>query len=450
MIKLIKGGSNKIGIDGAIAFTILSRVIQAVGGVVTLIFIAKCLTKVEQGYYFTFGSILGIQVFFELGLSGIITLFVAHENANLVWNDRTSFKGSPESSSRLASLLRFTIKWFGVIAILLFFGLLISGYFFFGKYGKSNTLVEWQIPWMILSVTTSLTLMASPIMAFFEGLGRVKEVAQIRMLQQIVQLSFVLILYSLGFKLFSAPVASFLSFLIVPIWIFFGIKKKLLVFVWNKIGKYHVNYRMEIFPFQWKIALSWISSYFMFQFFNPVLFATEGAIVAGQMGMTLAILNAILYVPLSWINTKVPMFSSLIAKKEYINLDIIFNKTLRQTSIVLLACLLIFISFIYVIKVLNVSIGNRFLPLFPIILLSIATFVNQFVSAFGTYLRCHKQEPFLAYSIVMAILTTLSTLILGKFFGVFGIALGYCVLTVTLGLFWVRFIFIKKKKLWHT
>ena len=33
--------------------------------------------------------------------------------------------------------------------------------------------------------------------------------------------------------------------------------------------------------------------YFIFQLFNPVLFATEGAVVAGQMGMTLAALNGI-------------------------------------------------------------------------------------------------------------------------------------------------------------
>ena len=297
MIELIKKGSNKIGIDGAIAFTILSRIIQAGGGVITLLFVAKCLTKVEQGYYYTFGSILAIQIFFELGLSGIITQFVAHENANLTWYDRVSFSGSEVSSSRLASLLRFTVKWFAVISLLLFFGLLIAGYLFFSTYGKGNVDVNWHIPWVILSVTTSLSLMVSPILAFFEGLGRVKEVARIRMIQQVTQLSFVLILFSLGFKLFSAPVAAIVSFLIVPLWIFFGNKRKLLTFIWNKLGEWQINYRLEIFPYQWKIALSWISGYFIFQLFNPVLFATEGAVVAGQMGMTITVLNSILMVP---------------------------------------------------------------------------------------------------------------------------------------------------------
>jgi O-antigen/teichoic acid export membrane protein len=260
VIKLIKKYSAKIGIDVAIA-----RFIQAGGGVITLLFVAKYLSKVEQGYYYTFGSILAIQIFFELGLSNIITQFVAHETSNIKWQDRISFSGSKESGSRISSLLRFTVKWFVVIAVLLLIGLLIAGYAFFGKFSKGDNFVNWEIPWVILSIMTSLSLMLSPILAFFEGLGRIKEVAKIRLVQQTVQLFLVLLFFSLGFKLFSSPLAAILSFGIVPLWILLGDKKKLLIFIWHKIDVFTVNYREEIFPFQWKIALSWISGYFIFQ-----------------------------------------------------------------------------------------------------------------------------------------------------------------------------------------
>lgn len=453
MINLIKKASNRIGIDGAIAFTILSRIIQASGGVVTLIFIAKCLTKVEQGYYYTFGSILAIQVFFELGLSGIITQFVAHENANLIWNDRISFIGSAESSSRLSSLLRFTIKWFAVIAILLFIGLLIAGYFFFDRFGKNDRLIEWQIPWLVLSVTTSLSLMVSPILAFFEGLGRVKEVAKIRLFQQIIQLFLVLVFFSLGFKLYSSPIAAILAFTIVPVWILFSSKLKLLVFVWNKISKWKVNYRLEIFPFQWKIALSWISGYFIFQLFNPVLFATEGAIVAGQMGMTLTILNAIFSLAFSWITTKVPVFSGLIAQKDYKELDNLFNKTLLQSTVLNAFGLFVFFSLIFIIRYFDIKIGgknfaNRFLSFFPLFFMMIPILLNHIVGSWALYLRCHKKEPMLVQSVVMGGLCCTSTIGLGHYFGVIGITGGYLFLTI-LGFIWTYFIFINKKKEWH-
>jgi O-antigen/teichoic acid export membrane protein len=72
----------------------LSRVIQGGGGLISIFFIASYLTKQEQGYYYTFGSILAIQVFFELGLSGIITQFVAHEFASLKWKSPIELEGS--------------------------------------------------------------------------------------------------------------------------------------------------------------------------------------------------------------------------------------------------------------------------------------------------------------------------------------------------------------------
>ncbi|UPZ16068.1 polysaccharide biosynthesis protein [Flavobacterium humidisoli] len=453
MVKLIRIGANKIGIDGAIAFTILSRIIQAGGGVISLMMVAKCLTKVEQGYYYTFGSILAIQIFFELGLSGIITQFVAHENSNLIWQNKTSFTGSVESSSRLSSLLRFTLKWFAVIAILLFFGLVIAGYVFFNKFGKENINVDWQIPWLILSITTSLSLMVSPLLAYFEGLGRVKEVAKIRFLQQLIQLLLLIGLFSYGFKLYSSPIAATLAFLIVPIWIIFSSKIKMLKFIWTKVDKWTVNYRSEIFPFQWKIALSWISGYFIFQLFNPVLFATEGAIVAGQMGMTLTILNSIFSLAFSWISTKIPVFSSLIAQKEYGKLDELFNRTLLQSTLLNILALTTLFAIIFVLRYFEIKIGGknlseRFLPYLPMLFMMIPILLNHAISSWATYMRCHKKEPMLVPSLVIGILCCISTLTLGNYFGVIGLTSGYMILTV-IAFIWTYSIFISKKKEWH-
>ena len=453
MIDLTRKISKKIGVDGAIAFTVAARVIQAGGGVVTLLFVAKSLSKVEQGYYYTFGSILAIQVFFELGLSNIITQFVAHETASLTWKDRISFTGPVESSSRLSSLLRFSINWFAIIGLLLVFGLLIAGYCFFNAYGKNDDVVEWQIPWIILSITTSLSLIVSPILAFLEGLGRVKEVAKIRMAQQMVQLTFVLIFFSLGLKLFSSPLAATLAFAIVPLWIVISEKRKLLVFIWNKLDQWHVNYRVEIFPFQWKIALSWISGYFVFQLFNPVLFATEGPVVAGQMGMTLAILNAILMFSLSWVSTKVPLFSGFIAKKEYARLDSLFNKTLIQSTALNFFALSVFFILIFMVRYFDLQIngksfGNRFLPYSAMLFMIVPILLNHMIASWATYLRCHKKEPMLIQSLVIGILCTFSTIFLGKHFGVFGMTLGYLLVTF-IGFVWTLFIFKSKKREWH-
>lgn len=449
MLTAIRSLSTKLGVDGAIAYTVLSRVIQASGGVISIIFIAKYLSLVEQGYYYTFGSVLAIQIFFELGLSNIITQFVAHEMAHLSWKSQTQLEGSEESLSRLSSLLHFCVKWFAITAAVLLVALVIIGYGFFTKYGKDDVNLHWQTPWLLLSVTTACSLLISPILAYFEGLNKVKEVAVIRLVQQSFQLFLLLVFLTCGFKLYASPLAALMAFTIAPIWIFYSYKKHLLKNIWLALREWRVNYKLEIFPYQWRIALSWISGYFIFQLFNPVLFATEGSEVAGQMGMSLAALGGILSISMSWFNTKVPAFSTFIAKKEYKSLDSLFIKTLKQASSISLAGLTVFVVAILVLQHYNVSLAFRFLPVPHLILLSAATFANQFISGFATYLRCHKQEPFLITSIVMGCLTAASTIGLGKLFGLSGIVIGYSTLTVFVSLTWAIIIFRQKKQLWH-
>jgi O-antigen/teichoic acid export membrane protein len=448
MINRIKYITNKIGIDGAIFYTILAKILQAGGGVVSIFFIAKYLTKIEQGYYYTFGSILAIQIFFELGLSNIITQFVAHEKAHLSWENNTNLVGDEKSLSRLASLLRFCVKWFLVVAFFSIIALLFSGYLFFNSYGEHDSIVEWQIPWFILSILTAGNLIMSPILAFLEGLGKVREVAKIRLFQQIIILVGLFSFLTLGLKLFSSPLAALLGAIFPPCIIYFSSKKELLKNIWKELREWKVDYKQEIFPYQWRIALSWMSGYFIFQLFNPVAFATEGAKAAGQMGMTLAVLGGILSFSMSWINTKVPLFSSLIAKKDYFNLDVIFNKIVLQASVICFLSLVILISCIYILIYFYNQIVNRFLSTSLVFSLSVATFANQLLGTLATYLRCHKREPFLIMSIIMAISTTSSTLILGNFFGVNGIVFGYTFLTIV-SLIWGYIIFKTKKEKWH-
>jgi hypothetical protein len=250
-------------------------------------------------------------------------------------------------------------------------------------------------------------------------------------------------------KLFSSPIAALISITIPVIFILNSNKISILKNLWKKLDKWKINYQTEIFPYQWRIALSWISGYFMFQLFNPVAFAVEGAMVAGQMGMTLAVLNGVLSISISWLNTKVPLFSNLIATKDYNLLDVIFNKTLLQISVLTFVCLLLFLSSVFLLDIFDFDLSDRFLPINLIFLLAASTFVNQMVNALATYLRCHKKEPFLIYSIVMALLVILSTFFFGNQFGINGIIISYFVITVIFGFIWAVLIFNSKRREWH-
>lgn len=54
---------DKIGIDRAIFYTLLNRTLSISTAVFTIVFIIKFLSSDQQGYYYTFGSIVALQVF---------------------------------------------------------------------------------------------------------------------------------------------------------------------------------------------------------------------------------------------------------------------------------------------------------------------------------------------------------------------------------------------------
>lgn len=444
--------TQKLGIDKAIFYTLLGKGLQMSTALFTVLFIVRFLSSDEQGYYYTFGSIVAIQVFFELGLTGIITQFVAHEASHLKFRENI-LEGDEIYKSRLASLLKICAKWYSIISIGLLSILLVVGFVFFTYFNSIEIGVKWKGPWVVLALGTMMNFFITPVIAIIEGLGKVKEVAKFRVWQQMFQ---PVVLWGglwMGADLYVLGVDAICRVLLITFLIWKSPIYGILLLIWNKNVTNRISYRKEIFPYQWRIAISWISGYFIFQLFNPVLFATDGPAVAGQMGMTIQALNALQAFALAWISTKVPAISKFIALKKYEELDILFGNTFRQVISLGAFILLLFVTMIIVIQKFNISfwgvaIGNRFLPALPLVLMAWSTFSMFPVNCWATYLRSHKREPLMINSIIMGILCCISTLILGKLYGVYGMCIGFALLRLV-SLTWIYSIFKKKKYEWH-
>lgn len=439
--------------DKAIAYSSGSRIVQGFTGVASVFFITTFLSGVEQGFYYTFGSILALQVFFELGLTGIMTQYVAHEASHLTLNADGCYTGEERYRSRLASLVHFCVKWYAVLAFLVLAFLTAIGFVFFNRYGDSHADVSWQAPWVLICLGTAIKLFQSPFTSILMGLGKVKEMSKIGFWQQIILPAATWAGLACGLKLYVVGIGYLLSVLLWQVYVWNTGLARIVVNLWRTRITERVAYFKEIFPYQWRIALSWVSGYFIFQLFNPVLFATEGAVVAGQMGMTLQALNAIQSFSFSWLNTKVPLYSKMIALKDYVQLDTLFNKTLRQMTAVCMALLLAFFAVIWLLNLTQLRIGDnviaeRFLPYLPMMLMMIPVYLQQYINSWATYLRCHKKEPFLVNSICAGIACCLSTFILGNLYGLYGITVGYCTISV-LFFPWGYWIYRTKKAEWH-
>lgn len=453
MKQLIKTFLQRIGMDKAIAYSSGARIVQGVAGVLTVFFVSTFLTGVEQGFYFTFGSIVALQIFFELGLTGIMTQYVAHEVSHLKLNDHNVYEGERRFISRLASLVHFCVKWYTLLAIIVFTFLMIVGFVFFNRYGEGQENTDWQIPWVLVCIGTALKLFQSPLTSIFMGIGKVKEMSAISFYQQIVIPLVSWIGLACSWKLYVLGIGYLLSVLVWQLYVQCYHLHQILINLWNERITERVAYFKEIFPYQWRIALSWVSGYFIFQLFNPVLFATEGAVVAGQMGMTLHALNAIQSFSFSWLNTKVPYYSQLIALKDYLTLDIHFNRTLKQMTSVCLFLLIMFFIVIWGLNATQLKIGgnvlaDRFLGYYPMLLMAIPVYLQQYINSWATYLRCHKKEPFLVNSICAGVVSCFCTFVFGHLYGLYGVTISYFFIAVAF-FPWGYWIFKTKKAEWH-
>ena len=72
----------------AVRNTLILRITTLFSGGLSLVLVPFFLNSNEQGYYYTFLSLVSIQVFFELGLSQVlIYVFSAQEKINVLNKD---------------------------------------------------------------------------------------------------------------------------------------------------------------------------------------------------------------------------------------------------------------------------------------------------------------------------------------------------------------------------
>ena len=440
--------THAIGLDRAIAYTVLARGWAGIAGLITVALIARKLSPAEQGYYYTFGSLVALQIVFELGFSVVILQLATHEVAHLTIDATDRIFGPDAAHSRLASILRKSLKWYTVAAVLMACFLIPAGWHFFATSSGSNQTIAWRLPWICVVIASSITFQIDPMFSFLEGCGFVARVARTRLAQSITGglLAWTALLLHHG--LFAPALLISGNAIAGIVWL--ATRRRLLFHLLrHPVGQHAIDWWQEVWPFQWRIAVSYACGFFIFQLYNPVLFRYWGPAAAGRMGMSLNISNAIASIAIAWITTKAAPFGAMIARREYTMLDHVFFRTLWQSlGLAILGAATVWTT-VVVFNHRHIAFAQRVLPPLPLALLLVSMCINQVVASWGLYLRAHKQEKYLIPSVAAALSLTLSTYFLGRPFGAIGMVSGQIFLAVVIGLGFGGFIFMKYRALWH-
>lgn len=414
----------------------LFRLWSTLAGAITLILIPVFLSPFEQGYYFTFASLLALHVFFELGMSQVIVQVVAHEAAKINLDNFGKYDGDEEAIARLAQLKHVLSRWYFIVSLVFAISVSVFGLLFLNS--GELSLNMWAPQWLIMVIFFAINTYMSWKLSLLEGFARVSHVAKIKLINSTIGYVLMWFFFFFGgglWAIISVPITSvFFTFA----WLRYGQVKTIVNISSDQLPLNPINWRKDIFPFQWRIALSWLSGYFTFQLFTPLAFRYFGSIEAGKLGITISLFGAIGTIGYSVISAKIPNFTMMLASQSHTSLVKLFKK-LVKISLVFTA--LMSVSAIFLLSLLtkyDQELGARFADINIMWALAITTIVNCYIFSAATFMRAHREEPMLNLSIVSAFLTSIVLWYQAQYSIIYMI-LGYAIICIFVALPWTYF-----------
>jgi hypothetical protein len=436
-----------IGLDRAIAFTVLGRLVQGLGSVGTVLLIVHFLTAAEQGYYYALWSLVALQSVFELGFSFVVLQVAAHERAHLEFHLDGTITGSATAHFRLASVLQRAVRWYAFAALLMGVALLVGGMHFFAIRHEPGMPNIWLGPLRVTVFACAVTFSIGPVLSFLEGCGQVAQVARMRFFQSTVSVALAWTAMLTHHGLY-APAMVLIGQGLVASILLYSRRRLLIPLLRLDVAQNGICWGREVWPFQWKIAVSWLCDYFIFQLFTPVLFAFRGPVEAGRMGLSMSIVTQMSTMMLAWMTTKAAPFGNLIARKDVQELDRMFFRTLRQSISLFAAGSVMILWGVVIAPYVIPKLSQRIEP-WPIFLLLLLTALgSHVVQSEAIYLRAHKCEPFLIQSVVIASSTAACVFVLAKLSGAWGVTIAYFLVLGVAGVASATVIFFTKRSQW--
>ena len=446
----LTGFLRRVGVNRPVFFSMLTRGTQGVAALLTILLVARLLDGPTQGYYFTILGFIAFVQLAEFGLTYAVMQSASHE-APAATRDGTRFP-EPGVGDRLAALLRGATRFNAATIVLA--TLLVAGVgtrmLFTGDATVSTTAEMWAPPWVAALLAVAASQLLNPRVSLLEGAGFVGDVWRFRLTQELSAGVVLWVALLAGFGLWAIALCFATRAGVGFAWLASGWRRRYFVALRRPraVAGSDIYWWSEVWPFQWRIGVSALSGYLIFQFFTPLMFVIKGPAAAGQFGMTLALTNGLLTVTTAWLSSQAPLFGQLVATRSYDQLDRAFVRSVRSSFLVVLLTGAAISVGVLMLDRLQHPLAQRLLPPSAFLLFVAATITNHLIFAMAIYLRAHRREPLMISSVAGAVVTPIAVGYVGLHAGTAAVAATYLALTV-LGLGITALIFASRSRAWH-
>lgn len=372
----------------------------AFSGILTAFLVTFYFSKEIQGVYFTITSLIAIKAILDSGFSNVILSYVALNKNKIIDKNKITFKD--DGFKNISNIFLYSKKRFKVVSVLGFLSLQILGWWFFIDY----IITENIFYWITLTLIFSGNLLMIPYFSVIEGLDYLDSLFSFRLKCAFINSLSSWVVIFLGGGILCIIALNF-SMLIQN---FIYLRKYNRLF--NKLnnGIYDKDFiRPIVKPMTIKISLSWASSYFTSNGLIPFLFKYINPVVAGQFGLSWALLSVISTVSKQFVIVNRPKLGSLYNEKKFKEFSSLFIKNfLKGLGLFLILTIILF--FFYN-TLGSLEIIKRLLPYNQLLLLSILFLTTIIMGYFTHFFRAQFKEP-LYFSYVLISITLLISMIL--------------------------------------
>lgn len=434
----LSGWRRRLHLDAVLSTTLSFRVLQGVAGIVTIVLVGSCLTADQQGIYYTFISFTALQTIGDLGLYIAIVSIASHEWAALRIDDG-QIVGDATARSRLISLSRAAAIGYGVCGVLLTAGTWLAGAWFFSSTLPSVTGLLG--PWSAMTMLTMVSFVASPMVGVLEACGQLLTVSRFRLAGVIgASLASWTVLLT-GHGLWALPAAA--GCLAVRDIALLSRYRRFFRPCLAPAEAPRVEWRSEVWPMQWRLAVQGIAMYASTMMFTPLLLSVASPAAAGRFGMTWSVGVGWQSLSLAWLQTRAPELGRLAATGRDREMIVLWRSAAARAIAAMVLGGVALTAVISWLTVAAPSVALRLLPPLETAVLMAGFAASQGVQAVATYLRARKQERLLPSGLSASATAAFLAIPLTPLYGTAGAVAAYALamaavaLPVSLGI-WAR------------
>jgi hypothetical protein len=419
----LRSASVRTFLSGHVAagYGIIGRLWTVVTGPVTILLLTSVFTPVLQGFFFTFLSLIAIRTLAEMGLGQVIIVRIARASVDGAGDKY----GEPEG--RIRGITRFAARWFAGAGAVVGLVLSTAGTAFLYSRSADLSLEEWLLPWLALCVLVAFDIAITGFLFVLEGAGFVRNVYFCRMVRNILNSIILWVCVFADTQLWCMSLALAVSVAWTVCFIT-RVGGRFVAMLFQKRAERDLDWRTDILPSQWRLAVSNISEYAIVFTLTPIVYYLYGPVLAGQVGVTWQLAASVTATAGSVVAAKFPEFSRLVAAGAIWELD---RLTISTAITSILLCFIGAVALglgVLFLDVEGYALASRLMPLSWTIILLVGVLIWHLNLPIVSYLRAHGGDPFLPVNLAGAALMLLSEGTLGRWIGPQGIVLGYTII----------------------